>query len=122
MFGSGSMYRKGLGFADEGARLAQLARKLHGNSFASTKPAHLYRLNDEAGNLVKWGVTSADPIEGRYAKAFLKDINMVPIATGTRPDMFMIERWLAERYPGQLNHEPWAGMKLGEPLPISFGW
>ena len=119
VFGSGSMYRKGLGMGADGAHLAPLARKVHGNSFASAKPATLYQLVDKAsGRHLKWGMTSANPLRARYSQDFLHDKHIIPIAAGTRREMFQMERWLSERLPGEWNKEPWHGTKE---FPFFFG-
>jgi hypothetical protein len=82
---------------------------IHGNSLDSPRPTTLYRLDDADGNLLKWGITSRTNPQSRYTQMFLRDRNLVPIATGTRRDMARIERWMVQYHRGPLNREPWAG-------------
>ncbi len=82
---------------------------IHGNSLSSPKPTTLYRLDDADGNLLKWGITSRTNPQSRYAQTFLRDKNLVPVATGTRREMARMERWMVEHHRGPLNREPWAG-------------
>jgi hypothetical protein len=89
--------------AAEGAEAAAV----HGNSRASTALAHLYRLEDAEGNLLKWGVTNN--LKGRYSQGFLSDKTLIPMTSGSRSDMLNLERWIVERDPGPLNRERWAG-------------
>ena len=113
VFGSGSMYRKGLGMGADGAHLAPRIEKVRANSFASTKPTTLYQLMDKAtGRHLKWGISG--DLRARYTEGFMRDKRMIPIVTGTRQEMFATERWLVERLPGPLNHEPWAGARRWE--------
>ena len=83
----------------------------HGNSRASTAETHLYRLEDQKGNLLKWGITSN--LKGRYTQKFLEDKNMIPMTSGPRDQMLNLERWIVERNPGPLNKERWAGTVNG---------
>jgi hypothetical protein len=85
VFGSGSMYRKGLGMGADGAHLAPRIEKVRANSFASTKPATLYQLVEKGtGKHLKWGISSA--LHRRYSRGFLEEMNaeIIPMATGTR--------------------------------------
>jgi hypothetical protein len=79
----------------------------HGNAKASPAQTYLYRLEDNDGSLLKWGITNS--LKGRYSQSFLADKNLVPMTSGSRSDMLNLERWIVERNPGPLNREPWAG-------------
>jgi hypothetical protein len=65
----------------------------------------LYKLYDQAGNFLKWGIT-INP-KTRYPKC--KKYKLVPQACGCRSDMLDLERPMVENDPGPMNFEPWAG-------------
>jgi hypothetical protein len=98
-------------FAANPAKAAQQVASAgtHGNSRASTALTHLYRLENNDGQLLKWGVTSN--LKGRYSARFLEDKAVVPMTSGTRDTMLNLERWVVENDPGPLNLEPWAGAR-----------
>ena len=85
---------------------------VHGNSSLSARTAYLYRLEDRAGNLLKWGITQ--DLDARYTQGFLMDKKLIEVARGRRLDMLRMERNLVETQPGPLNLESWAGARLGE--------
>ena len=87
---------------------AGTSASVHGNSRNSSALTYLYRLEDDEGELVKWGITSN--IKGRYPASFLEDKTLVPMTSGSRSDMLNLERWIVERDPGPLNLERWAGV------------
>ena len=93
---------------DATADAAGTGKKIHGNSLDSPKENTLYRLETEEGDLLKWGVTSAEPIQRRYPQKYLKRKRMTPVGNGSRRDMIAAERRLVETQAGPLNLEPWA--------------
>jgi hypothetical protein len=82
------------------------AESIHGNSLLSPRTAYLYRLLDEEGSLLKWGVTQ--DMAKRYPKWFMEDKRIIEYARGSRADMIRLERQLVETRPGPWNNEPWA--------------
>ena len=101
----------GTGFKSGYGAWIESIESVHGNSLLSTRTCYLYRLEDAGGNLLKWGITQ--DLNGRYSAEFLADKNLFPIAQGRRADMLRLERDFVETYPGPLNHEPWAGARIG---------
>ena len=86
--------------------------RVHGNSFRSPSPTTVYDLqHHQTGFHYKFGITSAKPIEARYKREFLLDKKMVSLTTGSRADMYKLERKMVREKPGPLNREPWAGKK-----------
>jgi len=83
----------------------------HGNT-AGSQTAWLYRLENDADGVLKWGV-SQDPFT-RYPRAFMRDKVIIPLEIGPRRTILAVERDLVERLPGPLNFEPWAGSRAGE--------
>ncbi|WP_242504425.1 polymorphic toxin-type HINT domain-containing protein [Promicromonospora panici] len=79
----------------------------HGNSRASTATNWLYRRVSADGTFQKWGITN--DLKGRYGSSELGTDRLIPMTSGTRDQMLNLERWIVERDPGPLNHEPWAG-------------
>jgi RHS repeat-associated protein len=82
----------------------------HGNT-VGTQTAWLYRLENDVGGFLKWGV-SQDPFT-RYPGAFMRDKVIIPLKSGARRVIISVERDLVERLPGPLNFEPWAGSRSG---------
>jgi RHS repeat-associated protein len=79
---------------------------VHGNSLAYSGPTSVYRLYDESGNFLKWGISN----EGvtRYTKAFLQGGRVDEVFTGlTRYEAAAIERLMIELDPGPLNAQVW---------------
>ena len=100
-----------LGLGAGAGAIAATVKKVHLNARNSGAFTSLYRLADDSGNLLKWGVTSrADPTR-RYSKSYMSDKRMDVEDTGTRSEMLDRERGLVETDPGPLNKEPWAGSK-----------
>ncbi|HEU4806709.1 MAG TPA: hypothetical protein VFT01_00480 [Homoserinimonas sp.] len=95
--------------AKTGGTVADTA--IHGNSASSPATAYLYRLYDSAGNYLKTGI-SKNP-GTRSPRSFMRDKDMEILQSGSRREMLNLERFIVERDPGPLNHEPWAG---------AFGW
>ncbi|WP_164828145.1 RHS repeat-associated core domain-containing protein, partial [Paenibacillus ehimensis] len=90
---------------------------LHGNSRASNKPAVLYALYNESDEFQKWGITNeVKDLKKRYGNTIPSTWSMDPIDSGARDEILNLERELAEKRPGSLNKESWAGSKLGESL------
>ena len=81
---------------------------INGNSLNSPKTAYLYRLDDNKGNLLKWGITQNEDVTKRYTNAFLQKKDIYPVASGSRLEMSQLERAYVEQNPGPLNLEPWA--------------
>jgi RHS repeat-associated protein len=75
----------------------------HGNTRNSPRETTLYRLEDDEGNFLKWGITSN--IRGRYSADFLEDKILRPMITGSRDQMLNLERWLIQNDRGPLNRE-----------------
>lgn len=98
--------------AREAAWASENAGLYHGNSKKSTKPAYLHRLEDQNGNLLKWGVTQ-NPAT-RYTKGYMRGKVLDPVNIGPRDEILRLERGLVESQPGPLNCEPWAGRRLGQ--------
>jgi hypothetical protein len=94
------------------------AAAVHGNSLASGRLTTLYRLNDQAGNLLKWGITSAKNPLSRYSRGFLSDKRLIRLAQGSRAEMAAMERTLTERVGGPMNLEPWAGTQYGNNMEL----
>jgi hypothetical protein len=93
------------------AAWAHNACRVHGNSLNSKKLTTLYYLVDEAGRLLKWGVTS-NPAR-RYSKKFLRELGaeLMPVMKGNRRRMVELERSIVSQFPREpwtLNREPWA--------------
>jgi RHS repeat-associated protein len=88
-----------------------IGKAVHGNSAASKATSYLYRLIDNGGGLLKWGI-SKNPFR-RYTQGFMLDKDMQIMTSGSRREMLNLERWIVERDPGALNREPWAGDKAG---------
>ncbi len=63
------------------------------------------RLEDNQGNLLKWGITSN--LNRRYPGWYLRDKNLVPMTSGKRSEMMNLERWIVRRDRGPLNRERW---------------
>ncbi len=63
--------------------VAQLGRinsmAVHGNSLSSMRPTVGYKLYTTSGKFLKNGITSKNPAERRYSKAFMTDKRMVKI-------------------------------------------
>ncbi|HVI47541.1 MAG TPA: DUF6531 domain-containing protein [Chitinophaga sp.] len=90
---------------------------IHGNSRNSTQPAVLYGLFDDKGTFQKWGITNeVKSPHNRYGNSIPEGWDVRPYKKGNRSDMLDLERELAEKRPGPLNHESWAGAKKGEAL------
>ena len=105
-------YRDGQSTLKEGVRSANpTASLIHGNSAASPRTAYLYRLVDDEGQFLKWGITQ--DMAKRYPKWFMEGKKMFKFAEGSRADMLRLERDLVETMPGSLNHERWAGIRAG---------
>jgi hypothetical protein len=85
---------------------------VHGNSAKSPYTAYLYRLEDQNGNLLKWGITQ--DLGSRYPASYMSDKNISEFARGRRADMLLLERNLIETNPGPLNRERWRGRRLGQ--------
>ena len=81
---------------------------INGNSLNSPKTAYLYKLTDEQGNFLKWGVTQNEVLASRYTKAFMADKRIFRVDSGSRRNMVELERSHVIEYPGPLNNEPWA--------------
>jgi hypothetical protein len=69
-------------------------------------------MNGGDGGFLKWGI-SYNPAR-RYTQRFLNSFggSLDVLMSGSRQDMLDMERTLAERYPGPLNKEPWAGCNI----------
>ncbi|WP_035919665.1 polymorphic toxin-type HINT domain-containing protein, partial [Knoellia sinensis] len=81
--------------------------RIHGNSLDSPRLTTLYRLEDQNGDLLKWGITGKENPERRYTQLFMEDKRMIPIATGSRREMAEAERLFVEYWRGPLNRERW---------------
>jgi hypothetical protein len=88
-------------------RVARPASRIHGNSYSSPRLTHLYRLEEDSGRFLKWGMTS-NPAK-RYTKSFMSGKTMRIVRSGPRRQIAALERRLVERSPGPLNRERWAG-------------
>jgi uncharacterized protein RhaS with RHS repeats len=76
----------------------------------------LYVLLDEAGNVMKWGISSEKNLATRYVKRDLARDNLkleVVAWANSRTDILYQERLMVKRYPGKLNKERWAGSIAG---------
>jgi hypothetical protein len=74
--------------------------------FRRQKTAFLYRLFDEAGNFMKWGI-SQNPA-ARYSKAFMDGKKIQIVGQGARKFIAGLERIMVEMGGGPDNKEPWA--------------
>ncbi len=83
--------------------------KVHGNRLDSKRLTTLYKLVDQSGELLKWGITSQQNPLRRYTKKFLEGKRLIPVKQGTRRDMAREERALVASQPGTMNKEPWRG-------------
>jgi RHS repeat-associated protein len=72
----------------------------------------LYARFSKGGEFLKWGI-SRDLLR-RYTQKELAGDVLIAVTRGSRKSMERLERWLTERAPGALNHEPWAGSKFSE--------
>ena len=119
-----SMVAAVIPYAGDAAKATKIGKTIiekavHGNSILSKKIAYLYKLVDEEGHLLKWGVTQ--DMEKRYSKAFMEGKEMKKISGGSRAEILPIERTLIEINPGPLNREPWAGAEKGRSMMIGAG-
>jgi len=103
-------FRLKWGIGSSGGKVAATDAAVHGNSRLSPRIATLYRLVDEDGNLLKWGVTQ-DPGR-RYTQAFLLHKRLVRVTEGNRAEILDSERFFVETQPGPLNRERWAGARV----------
>jgi RHS repeat-associated protein len=101
-----TLYNEDGGFA----AWSEAVGSAHGNTVGS-QTAWLYRLENDVGGFLKWGV-SQDPFT-RYPGAFIRDKVIIPLKSGPRRIIISVERDLVERLPGPLNFEPWAGSRSG---------
>ena len=85
---------------------------VHNAGGCGCRPTYLYAMNGGDGGFLKWGI-SYNPAR-RYTQRFLNSFggSLDVLMSGSRQDMLDMERTLAERYPGPLNKEPWAGCNI----------
>jgi hypothetical protein len=99
----------GTGFKSGYADWIRGVETLHGNSRLSPRTAYLYKLVDQDGNFLKWGITQ--DLNTRYPKWYMEDKKIFRVSEGSRAEMLRLERELVETQPGPWNHEPWAGKR-----------
>ena len=97
----------GTAFETGYAKWLSSLESVHGNAALSSRTAFLYRMETVEGDLLKWGITQN--LRTRYSSGFLLGKNLMPITSGSRSDMLLLERYLVETQAGPLNLEPWAG-------------
>jgi hypothetical protein len=83
---------------------------VNGNSFKSSRTTYLYALFDKVEGFLKWGI-SLDP-ESRYTKSFMNGKTMEILESGSREEMYNLEKILASAFGGPLNKEPWSSSQL----------
>ncbi len=93
-----------------GAQIRVASPKVHGNTLNNT-PTEIYRLvNLLDGTYLKTGISNN--AMRRYAAGELGfEFDTPVIGTRPRAQAAAIERFIVERWPGPLNHEPFAGKR-----------
>jgi RHS repeat-associated protein len=76
----------------------------HGNSLLSERTTVLYSLwNKQTGEFLKWGITSNRNMQDRYSKEYMRNLEMLEVARGSRYEMYQLEQELIRKAPGPWN-------------------
>jgi hypothetical protein len=94
---------------DNGTQVRTGSPKPHGNTVDNT-PTEIYRrVSDLDGSYQKIGIST--DAHRRYTRQELGFDSIDVVKTLPRDQAVKVERFIAERWPGPLNKEPWAGAR-----------